>query len=946
MALVATDGTRIYAANVGSGWDTTSATFVTSLLCSDNSAAAFSSGTSVTVTNGATFSAVDVHQKNSGAWDDAYNQAHRASGLAVQASGDCLAVSNATDGVVRLFHKTTGASFGVGTLSVAGAGALAFDSAGSLIAVENGALVRFTSISSSSSATDWVSVDIAAVTDAIGVACDPSSDVILVARGGTTQQVQAFDHTGAHLWDYGTLGGYDVNGPTVTNAMFGFGSNQVPLAIPADHSFWIGDGYTNRLLHVKATHNGLVAAPNDQIAYSPSDYVASVDENSSGTIRVFHGFLEYAWDLTKPMIDDGGANGSWTLVKCWQAGLGNNNKFIQHAGSYWWDYTGLACVETLSNSKTYALVKDWTSDSQSYFSVVELTSTGIRETGTQLPSYTDSLYKDGSVRRVVISGGMQTLSQKALSGFDGSNNPTWGSFSTIATTTTALGQNAAYAGQNVSNAQGLAGPRIPEIGTTYFTLNASTAANLDDAGTWNSTGFHIGGVASGASSFLWQSSPGGYSRPFVDDGTFMFGFIYSCGGLTALGSSVIYSFRGELGSLVAEASQHMHFWKDGLFVGQFGTPSDVVIAGGGFTPGFAGNQLNPWQISSGFENYYITAPESQVGGLMVWHLGNSSDVRELSASGALGSSLTLTDGGASWSTAVTATPSSGQVVLAWTNPGSATSNKVYRSTVDGYRGTVLHTGLGTTYTDSTPTNGTVYYYTVGSTAGVSPEQYSEQIKVLPFDTSVHVMNAGYCDAGIDPGNGNYTIHPINSTALYPWLMPQSTNLLGTMMQTRVGSGGGKIFSYPTAGTDLTLSGAATVTLAMGWYDYGSAKTSFRVNGIEPTPASASHFYTKAAFPNGSFGSGADVTCTIDPGDTGWHLMTVVCPVIDQDARSFSLVVTPFGSGSPAATQTFSQTLGTEITAQFYIKGKVTLTIPAGAVDGTLGSVFVDPAVIG
>ena len=68
-------------------------------------------------------------------------------------------------------------------------------------------------------------------------------------------------------------------------------------------------------------------------------------------------------------------------------------------------------------------------------------------------------------------------------------------------------------------------------------------------------------------------------------------------------------------------------------------------------------------------------------------------------------------------TGLTASPNNNQVVLNWTAPSGATGYKVKRALASGGPYSVIGTPSGTTYTDTTGTNGTTYYYVVSATSG-------------------------------------------------------------------------------------------------------------------------------------------------------------------------------------------------------------------------------------
>ncbi|MGO8673422.1 MAG: malectin domain-containing carbohydrate-binding protein [Capsulimonadaceae bacterium] len=84
-------------------------------------------------------------------------------------------------------------------------------------------------------------------------------------------------------------------------------------------------------------------------------------------------------------------------------------------------------------------------------------------------------------------------------------------------------------------------------------------------------------------------------------------------------------------------------------------------------------------------------------------------------------------------TGVTATASSGQVIVNWTASSGATSYNLFRSTTSGGEGTTAYaTGItGTSYTNTGLTNGTTYYYTVDALNSYGSSAQSTQVSGTP-----------------------------------------------------------------------------------------------------------------------------------------------------------------------------------------------------------------------
>ncbi|HVR60663.1 MAG TPA: malectin domain-containing carbohydrate-binding protein [Polyangia bacterium] len=164
-------------------------------------------------------------------------------------------------------------------------------------------------------------------------------------------------------------------------------------------------------------------------------------------------------------------------------------------------------------------------------------------------------------------------------------------------------------------------------------------------------------------------------------------------------------------------------------------------------------------------------------------------------------------------TNLTGVAGSSQVALAWTASTGATNYKVYRGTVfDGESTTPIATVTSPSYTDTSATNGTLYFYQVAATNSVGTSGDSNQITMTPMaagGTSGAVsINCGgsaaspfVADTDFAGGTAASTTHAINTSN---WLTspvpPQS------VLQTeRYGQ-----MTYRTGG--FTPGSSRTVTL--------------------------------------------------------------------------------------------------------------------------------------
>lgn len=247
----------------------------------------------------------------------------------------------------------------------------------------------------------------------------PDGGTLLLADGGTLQQIRAFNTSDGTVksafgtsGSFGTAGGYAAS-PDVTNTkwMFrnvsGFGGGNGWVAYAPDGSFWVGDSGNCRHIHFSS---GVSPTYIEQVAYVPAFYGCAVCKNDP--TRVFVGYQEYTINYGLPLAI---GNGSWTLVRNWSYGL--TDAAISNV------YVKMNYVGTYSNGRTYASVPPPAGGDRVWY---ELTSTGLRSTG-QLMS--NASYVDADMNAYyTLWRGHGTWSRIAINpfvGFDGSNNPSW-----------------------------------------------------------------------------------------------------------------------------------------------------------------------------------------------------------------------------------------------------------------------------------------------------------------------------------------------------------------------------------------------------------------------------------------------------------------------------------------------------------------------------------------
>ena len=241
------------------------------------------------------------------------------SGLSVQYTNNLLAAAVAPDNKVYLFDKRSGSA--LNQFAVSSPGRMSFAPDGTLWVISGTDLICYSNLP----ANPTVARKISNLKEPLAVAVNPTNaDIILVADGGSSQQIKAFDHTGTSIWTYGQAGGYPSNGVAVATDKFWFsyeGVHQTFLTFAPDGSFWVGDLENHRVLHYSAAREYI-----EQIMYQPHSYKTAVDQNNC--TRVFNQFLEFSVDYTQPLSQ------AWKLVRNWKVNVSEDNDPQYSEGLY------------------------------------------------------------------------------------------------------------------------------------------------------------------------------------------------------------------------------------------------------------------------------------------------------------------------------------------------------------------------------------------------------------------------------------------------------------------------------------------------------------------------------------------------------------------------------------------------------------------------------------
>lgn len=435
----------------------------------------------------------------------------------------------------------------------------------------------------------------------LAMALSLDNKTIMVADGGSSQQIKAFDaRNGEERWRFGQEGGY-TNNPQVQNDKFYFSDNRgllgSAITIEADGSFWVEDKGNSRLQHYSKDRAFI-----SSVMFVPMSYSVCVDENNSS--RLFSDYLEFKIDYSKKLSP---RNNSWSLVKNW------GHSILPYQDN---KYGRLRCVETLNNGRTYAIIGGGSRRSSI---VVELPKVGqIRHTGIELPKEAQ-LYSDGSLRfkSRAINGKPFVWSKKTLVKFDDHNNPIWSNATTLAIIPNATKDDP------LSREGGYV-PRVAEVTSSNILISFNGAIGL---GHW-----HLGGIKLDSEKWLWRTAEGtniNYKGDFPQDGAFDNGNSVHYAGTFALvkDRSVYWSYHGE-GWKSGEVNKWNHVYDDGLFIGQFGVTGTDVL--GYVAPaGMAGNVLSASVVKDKMGNTFIYHNDESIhSGIHRWKVENMESIKE------------------------------------------------------------------------------------------------------------------------------------------------------------------------------------------------------------------------------------------------------------------------------------------------------------------------------
>jgi hypothetical protein len=587
---VATDGINVYWA--GSDPFSSTHNYVYATQVANDSFYTFSNGASYKLASGGGNTYPSVINNTTGV----------ITGLAVQKAGSYLFVARQFLNTVTVLNKTTGAV--TQTLTYSGPTSLCTDSSNSLwITTDSSTVTKYTVNGDGTLTTTGIALT--GLSKVGGIAADNNS-TIAVQDAGTHQQVRFFSIlTGTEGTPLGTLGGYS-NAPDVTNTKFQFyypymnrGSRYTGIAFGTNGTIWVNDAGNNRIQHFDATGNYLSTLSMLQFCWD-----MNVIKGDSS--RVFANYLEFHVNY------DSSIQKCWTLVKNWGANIPDSLDNEQKRLRY---------VTILSNGRTYATLRNINTNK---WYQIELTSTGVRFIGDTYDLSYDP-FEDGSYRKTTLSGGTLSFIKKPLTGFDGSGNPTWGSDTTIATTTETAATDPTFGGAHTRKWYQLPNGLI--VSWSGNSANMGVAAGSLD--------YHLGSLPTGLNqSYRWKanrSTDTTYIGNFPTDGTFDNGNGGQYYGNIArvVDSLIITGYHGEFYKN-DETNEYNVFGPNGLFLLNFGVVGAAIPNVDTFkyaATGFAGNAFC-WSIVKAGSNYYLYHnDEGNHSAIHRWKISNINSIK-------------------------------------------------------------------------------------------------------------------------------------------------------------------------------------------------------------------------------------------------------------------------------------------------------------------------------
>lgn len=511
-------------------------------------------------------------------------------GMDVQQSGSqYLFVSHGPQNLINVYLTSDGSGSLSQAISISNPGPIFFENDTTLWISQGTTLTKYTVNSDGTITT--TGIQITGFTNIVGLSI--FSGDIAVEDGSTQGVVKHYNSISlANTFNTGVTGGYSASQVVQDNKFYiydlGVGNYATFVAHQNDGSLWIGDTGNWRYQHFDSTGNYL-----NNIMCMPRMYCVNICSNQN--TQIFANLLEYTLDYSQPLAT------GWTLINNWGYSLDNTYQ----------NTAPVNAISLLSNNRRYTLL---TQSSGNNFQA-ELTTTGLRLISTTLLGLS-SMDSNGDLYSFTATnvGGYVTFSyqKRTLTGFDGSNNPIYGTIGTIATFDL-----------------GYQGPRplyssfVKTLSNKIILLdqqNVSPRAN-------NLPTFHLGAYDPNTFAKLWnicKSTFTQYTGDYITNGTFDVGngVNGNAGGKwVAVGDNIFFNYHGE-GWKQSETGWIYHYDDNGILQGLFGILGLFTIFTAEAPYGFAGNTLRTNATQVGSDIYVFQNDESIHSGVHVWHISN------------------------------------------------------------------------------------------------------------------------------------------------------------------------------------------------------------------------------------------------------------------------------------------------------------------------------------
>jgi hypothetical protein len=616
---VATDGVNVYwagrDANPGTGlqYSVVVATKVT-----DDTEVIFPNGQSFATQHARTYPSgigrlVDVN--------------HEITGLAVQKTGNYLFFSRGYLDTLYVYHKTTGALVRKDVYNSVRHIRLRNDNELWMVTGKN-RIGRYI-VNSNGSLTSTTDTLLGTI-EPLALGFSITGDTLAVNDGSrSSQQVKFYNpNTRALFYTFGQAGGYYTN-TLVANDKFYFSNTKEfkPNSSPhlmvytfttffPDGSFWVGDQGNLRAQHFAQNRTFIESIMNMGYFYSTASDV-------NAPTRVFANFLEFQRNYSLPLSH---TNGSWTLIRNFGGSVDSlsDNQYFR-----------LRDVTTFPSGRTYAIVPDPNSATVGDATLVELPTNGslLRYTNLSLGPYNAGirvvLNSDGSIGQFNQTelGAPAIYQRRYVTGYDGSNNPIYGSPVNIATFPAITINDPVGGGPSSLQANQISSNNLVVVHNHEGVLGN---------GRGGTGSYRLGAVKVGASQYLWKSMPAtfpAYRGPYPDNGSFDIGNGVAVSGSMSkfLGRSVFTSYHGEFHiSGGGQVNKWDHFYDNGLMIGQLGiTAKEAYEIIGESPPMIAGNVLQGAVVKINDSTYALYHnDENAHGGIGTWKIAGVNTIKE------------------------------------------------------------------------------------------------------------------------------------------------------------------------------------------------------------------------------------------------------------------------------------------------------------------------------